>query len=289
MHRQNPWDSTAGTIKQIVIYFGLFLAGDLCSSIALDVVFSAVPLPESWMYLAVRSLAALLLTWLLFWLYTVKILHLPMSSFRITFSIKGWAAACAFLLPAAVAAFYLVVGTQAVYPVPPGTMVGVIVSSLLFALSAGIKEEMLFRGYMMTLIERRWNKWAAILVPSILFGCAHLLNMEAYSLSGVLLLLASGSLVGIMFSLAADRGGSIGSSAVIHTVWNLVMVTDLLHITTAEGAYGSPLLSVIIPSENILLTGGGFGMEASLVSAVGYGAVCCFLARKRSPAIPPAA
>ena len=80
-----------------------------------------------------------------------------------------------------------------------------------------------------------------------------------------------------MFSLAADRGGSVGSSAVIHTVWNLVMVTDVLHITTAQGAYGSPLLSAVIPWENALLTGGDFGVEASVISAAGYGAVCCLV------------
>lgn len=190
MDRSKTRLSTGGTVKQLLLYFLLFLAGDLLSSIAFDLLFSLIPLRARWMYLLLRSLGALGLTWLLFWLYTTHVLGRAMADFGVTLSVRGWAAAAAVLLPAGVTAVY-------------------------------------------------------------------------------------GSLVGIMFSLAADRGGSVGSSAVIHTVWNLVMVTDILHITTAQGAYGSPLLSVVIPWENVLLTGGDFGVEASVISAAGYGAVCC--------------
>lgn len=52
------------------------------------------------------------------------------------------------------------------------------------------------------------------------------------------------------------------------------MVTDILHITTLQGAYGMPIVSVTIPSDNILLTGGGFGVEASLVAMIGYALIC---------------
>ena len=257
------------------VYFLLFLAGDLGSSIAFDLVFQTVELPAAWMYLLLRMLGALGLTWLLFWLYTVKALHLTMADFGITLSVRGWAVGAAVLLPVCVAAVYGVLGQWTVNPVSPGTALGTAAASLAFALKAGIAEEMLFRGYMMTLIRERWNRTAAILVPSVLFGCAHLLNLETFSAVSIALLLVSGSLVGIMFSLAADRGGSVSNSILIHTVWNLVMVTDILHITTAQGTYGSPLMSIVIPSGSVLLTGGSFGIEASAVAALGYGAVCC--------------
>ena len=275
MDRSKTRLSTGGTVKQLLLYFLLFLAGDLLSSIAFDLLFSLIPLRARWMYLLLRSLGALGLTWLLFWLYTTHVLGRAMADFGVTLSVRGWAAAAAVLLTAGVTAVYGSLGRWTASPIPLGEAAGTIAASLALALKAGVTEEMLFRGYMMTLVRERWSRRAAILAPSVLFACAHLIGLETFSPAGVALLVVSGSLVGIMFSLAADRGGSVGSSAVIHTVWNLVMVTDILHITTAQGAYGSPLLSVVIPWENVLLTGGDFGVEASVISAAGYGAVCC--------------
>ena len=82
--------------------------------------------------------------------------------------------------------------------------------------------------------------------------------METVTAGGVLLLVLSGTLVGVLFSLAACAGHSIANSALMHAVWNLVMVTDLLHITTEQGAYGRPIFSIILPSDAPLLTGAGF-------------------------------
>ena len=145
------------------------------------------------------------------------------------------------------------------------------------ALKAGILEEMLFRGFIMTLLEWKWSKRAAILAPSLLFGLAHIPSMEYFTVSGVVLLLISGTLVGVMFSLAAYRENSVSSSALMHAVWNFFMVTDVLHITTASGAYGAPLFSVTIPSQSIWLTGGGFGVEASLIAVIGYLLACALI------------
>ena len=64
----------------------------------------------------------------------------------------------------------------------------------------------------------------------------------------------------------------------MHTVWNFAIVTDILHITTSEGAYGEPIFQLIIPSDSILLTGAGFGIEASLIAIIGYTLACLTLA-----------
>ena len=88
-----------------------------------------------------------------------------------------------------------------------------------------------------------------------------------------------------MFSIVAYIGKSISNSAMIHAVWNCVMVTSILHITTIQDVYGTPIFSIMIPSDNILLTGAGFGVEASCVAIIGYLLVCCsfiFLKNKRN-------
>ena len=44
MDRQKIRLSTGGTLKQLLLYFLLFLAGDLLSSMAVDLLFSLIPL-----------------------------------------------------------------------------------------------------------------------------------------------------------------------------------------------------------------------------------------------------
>ena len=266
--------STGKTIWVMAVYFLLFLAGDLLSSLVFDVLFRFfTPSGTQW-YAIWRMLGNLLVTFLLFWMYTTKILHLQLKTFRIGFAWKPWGILLAVLLPACVVGVYLAVGTTEVSAVPFSEMVLIVIASALTALKAGVLEEMLFRGFWMTLLENRWNRAVAVLAPSFLFSLAHLPSMEQFTLAGVLLLVISGTLVGVMFSLVTLRGNSIGNSVLLHAVWNFVMVTGIVHITTPQGAYGDPLVAITLSTENILLTGGGFGVEASLVSIVGYALVC---------------
>ena len=69
-------------------------------------------------------------------------------------------------------------------------------------IAAGLVEEMVFRGVIMNLIRERWNTTVAILVPSVLFASVHLIGMNFSALSCILLL-AAGTMVGIMFSMIA--------------------------------------------------------------------------------------
>ena len=58
-------------------------------------------------------------------------------------------------------------------------------------------------------------------------------------------------LVGIMFYIVAYKGNSISNSVFLHVVWNFVIITDILHIATAQGAYGAPIIAIIIFSDKI--------------------------------------
>lgn len=266
---------TKKTLIHIVIYFFIFLAGDLGNSVIFDLLFMVVKLPSRELYIILRMLGCLLLTYFLFWLYTTKILHLKMSDFGITFAIKKWGCIIAVSLPAFVVIVFLLIGNVSVNHFSFGENLLIVICSLITALKAGILEEMLFRGYIMKLLENRWNKYVAILIPSFLFSLVHIPSMVTINVEGVLLLIISGTLVGIMFSIVAYIGKSISNSAMIHAVWNFVMVTSILHITTIQDVYGTPIFSIIIPSDNILLTGAGFGVEASCVAIIGYLLVCC--------------
>ena len=98
-----------------------------------------------------------------------------------------------------------------------------------FGAGTGIVEEAVFRGVLMTAVERRWNKTAAVLGPSLAFALLHVLGREL-SFAGILQLLAAGTAVGLLFSLVAYESGTVWCGAAMHAVWNMVMIGGVLHI-----------------------------------------------------------
>ena len=105
----------------------------------------------------------------------------------------------AVLLSAFVVFAFLLIGKTRVNALEANEIIWMVVSSVFIALKAGILEEMLFRGFIMRLLENRWNKCIAILLPSLLFGLAHIPSMETFTVAGIVLLVLSGTLVGVMF------------------------------------------------------------------------------------------
>lgn len=273
--------SNAKVIRHIVVYVLLFFAGDLLNTVVFDLLYMVVKLPIRGLYSILRTSGCLIFTYFLFWFYTTKILHLKMRDFRITCSIKKWAVLYAVILPSFVIICYLVIGSLTVTGLNVGEITVAVIYSVVTALKAGILEEMLFRGYIMKLLEKRWNRSLAILLPSFLFSLLHIPSMEVFSVAGILLLVISGTLVGVMFSLIAYKGDSISNSSLVHAIWNFVLVTDIIHITTAQGVYGEPVFSIIIPSDNVLVTGAGFGVEASIIAIIGYLLVCVAVIPKK--------
>lgn len=268
--------STGKTLGHILAYFGLFLAGELLSSLPFDLLFSVVHLPYAALYTSCRMAGSLAVTVFLFWLYTTRVLRRSMEDFGICLRLPKWSIQLAIALPGFVLAVYSFFGQWSVGRFTVGEGVCLALASVLIALKSGLTEEMLFRGYILRLLEGRWGRKLAILLPSVLFGLVHLTSLTEFSLSSVLLLLLSGTLVGILFSLAACRADSIAASALIHGVWNLVMITGIVNIRAGEPA-GGAFFGLSIPSTSLWLTGGEFGPEASLIAITAYALGCAFL------------
>ena len=203
------------------------------------------------------------------------------------FSLKAKWIAAAILLPAVVKAIYLLLF--------PGEYVssGWSGSRIFAALSAGIAftgiaagfvEEMVFRGVILHFIKARWNRRAAVLVPSVLFGFVHIIGMD-FSVVSSLLVLAAGTMVGIMFSMITIESGSVWNSGIVHAVWNIVIIGGGLAINQSADEYA--VMAYVLESKSFVFTGGEFGIEASLVSLVGYLAVtlaAVYMMRKKGKA-----
>lgn len=96
--------------------------------------------------------------------------------------------------------------------------------------AVGFVEEAVFRGVIMKVLEMRWNKWIAIIVPSVLFGVLHVIG-TGMNMASFFQLVIAGSVVGILFSLVTYESGNIWSNAFIHSVWNMCMGSGILYIS----------------------------------------------------------
>ena len=93
-----------------------------------------------------------------------------------------------------------------------------------------------------------------------------------------LLLLVSGTLVGMMFGIATYRFNTIWASITLHFFWNVFQV---VYITTKETDYN--VFQYVLRFKNMVLTGGQFGFETSIVSTIGYIIVIIVLLMCRTP------
>jgi hypothetical protein len=100
----------------------------------------------------------------------------------------------------------------------------------------------------------------------------------------VIMLLIAGTCVGVMFSLIAYQSGSIWPSAIVHGIWNLIIIGGIFEISNEPAR---SLFNYTIHSNSTLITGGAFGIEASVPAVVGYGIVIILaIVLQRKKAVP---
>ena len=176
----------------------------------------------------------------------------------------------AVLLPLAVTGCYLLLfrGTFVRADMRGGEVFSTLSAGIAFtSIAAGFVEEMVFRGVILNLFTQRWNKVVAVIVPSLLFGIVHILGAD-FTLGSCLLVILAGTMVGVMFSLIALQSGSVWNSGIVHAVWNIVIIGGGLSIGEAADAHA--VVSYVLESDSFAVTGGQFGIEASVISLAGY-------------------
>lgn len=178
-------------------------------------------------------------------------------------------------LPLAVTAFYLIfVNGQIVKNEYAGGIRFYLIDAIFpTGIAAGVCEEFIFRGLIMRILERKWNRVVAVLVPSVLFAFIHIFNLH-WEVIDMLLLLVAGTAVGVMFSLIALQSKTIWSSAIVHALWNIIILGGIFIIESPDsGLKANFIYRYELLSTNVLLTGGSFGIESALPAIIGY----CFV------------
>ncbi len=263
---------TGKMIVTIIVSVVILLLASLLSQ-GLVMGLLAVAGVPAWLCHIVGGLLYAASAYFMVWLFCTKYLQEGMDAFCIPkcrVQIK-WAVA-AVLLPVLVSTVYLFLpGSFVQNPADTKVKLALVTRGIFLAgLGAGVVEELLFRGLLMNAVIKKYGRTAGILVPSMLFASLHIIGMD-FSFLSCLQVMVAGTLVGVMFSLIALEARSVWNSALVHAVWNMIIIGGGLTIGTEVNEYA--VSSYVLKTRAFLLTGGDFGIESSAVAVIGYLAV----------------
>ena len=140
-----------------------------------------------------------------------------------------------------------------------GNLSGLATALLASAIFPAVSEEMLFRGVLFRWIEEFGGSWAALLVTSALFGAAHLANPGATWVAAVGIAFEAGVMLGAAYMLTRSLWLPMG----IHAAWNFTQ--GEIYDVPVSGSDPHGLVTAQLNGPP-LLTGSGFGLEASLIA-----------------------
>ena len=154
---------------------------------------------------------------------------------------------------------------------------------LVTGFQAAFFEEILFRGVIFRFLEDFAGSIAALLISGLIFGLVHYSNPNATLFSSLAIAIEAGILLGGAYMLTRNLWFAIG----IHWGWNVTQgyVWDV----PVSGIDGDGMLESH-PAGNELISGGAFGIEASLVAmvlATTVGIVLVVMAYRRGHFVSP--
>jgi hypothetical protein len=186
-----------------------------------------------------------------------------------------------FLIMASAVAIAAIVGVYRI--TGPGDTSRVVLELVATAIMPGIMEELAFRGILFRWIEDFGGSWAALLVTSALFGLAHILNPNATWFSSFAIAVEAGVLLGGAYMLTRSLWLPMG----LHAAWNFTQGEIFDVPVSGIDEHGLVQAKLSGPA---LLSGGQFGLEASiigLVLATAVGVWIVWLAVKRGKVVQP--
>lgn len=138
-------------------------------------------------------------------------------------------------------------------------------------------EELLFRGYAFRRAVRGMGRWRAIVAFSLLFTLAHLPGGAGLDRSMLFVAVAGLVLDGVIQSLIVLRTGSLALPIGLHVAWNLLQQTLGFGVSGTASVPG--WFRPDLGGQPGWLTGGAYGLEASLPALVVQAGLLAWLLR----------
>lgn len=154
----------------------------------------------------------------------------------------------------------LILWIMGIYRMDGLNPVSFMIPAIASALSSGFLEELLFRGALFRIVEEWLGSWISIIVSSAVFGLVHLVNPDATMLGAIFISVEAGLLLAAAYMVTRRLWMSIG----FHISWNYTQ--SAIFGGVVSGSIAEPGLIKPIMDGPDLLTGGQFGIEASLTA-----------------------
>ena len=266
-------------VAMLIALVSVILAAVLCS-IALH---AALPALKGNDFVIVQDLLAAVAMVLVYKLFIRHLGDIKRDDLRAA----GAARQTLWGLAAGAGVFALVVAVAAavgVYRIDgEGSTRNLLLALVASAIFPAVSEELVFRGILFRWIEEFGGSWAALLLTSAFFGAAHLANPNASWIAAVGIAFEAGVMLGAAYMLTRSLWLPMG----LHAAWNFTQgeVFDIpVSGTNADGLVEAHL------SGPPLLTGAGFGLEASLIAiviATAFGLWLLWLAIRKDELMQP--
>jgi membrane protease YdiL (CAAX protease family) len=154
----------------------------------------------------------------------------------------------------------LILMVMGIYKVQGLNPIGYMLPAVAMAVSAAVFEELLFRGVLFRIVEEWLGSWISLVVSSLVFGLVHLINPAATLMGAIFISVEAGILLAAAYMLTRRLWMSMG----FHVAWNYVQ--SGVYSGIVSGADADPGLLKSTIEGPVVLTGGQFGLESSVVA-----------------------
>ncbi|MBT1173783.1 CPBP family intramembrane metalloprotease [Bifidobacterium sp. MA2] len=137
--------------------------------------------------------------------------------------------------------------------------------------TAGIAEEIMMRGVLLRLTEERLGSWGAVILSALIFGLAHLANQDGTVWGGLAIAIEAGLLFGAVYLATRSLWWCMG----FHFMWNIAEGPIFGSVVSGNGDQQSWFVAQWSGPD--ILTGGAFGLEASIVPVILLGGIAVAL------------
>jgi hypothetical protein len=184
----------------------------------------------------------------------------------------GWLVG--FAVIGAACGVLLAFGWLRITPADPGSSLGAAARITLFLIPAALAEEVLCRGYVLTVVRERIGTPAAVGATSLVFGLLHVSN-PGWTVASVGIV----ALAGIFLAAVRVVYDSLYAAWAAHVAWNWVMAVPL-HAPVSGLRFEAPDYRTVSAGPD-WVTGGAWGPEGGLAAVLGMLAGLAYLYTRR--------
>ncbi len=160
-------------------------------------------------------------------------------------------------------------------PDGPGSSLAEAVRALVVLAPLAFAEELMLRGYVLTVLRKSLDWRVAVGLTSIVFGLLHIPNPGSSALSITAVVLA-----GVLLGVVVVVTGSLYAATAMHLAWNWMMA-GVLHTAVSGLAIATPDYQLVDAGPD-WLTGGTWGPEGGIGAVLGMSGVLAFLCVRRA-------